>query len=118
MRKVRNQKGFTIMELMIVIVIIGILIAIAVPAYNSFRERAQKTACISNLRVIKSAWGLWVADGGTPIAMDAGAMATALTGGPTKYIDVLPTCPYPDAETAYSIAINGAVTCSKHGTVN
>lgn len=62
MRRARNQKGFTIMELMIVIVIIGILIAIAVPAYQSFRARAATRACQSNLRTISTAVGMWIAD--------------------------------------------------------
>jgi len=44
----RNQKGFTIMELMIVIVIIGVLAAIGVPAYKSMTDRARKTACEAN----------------------------------------------------------------------
>jgi len=62
MRRTRNQKGFTIMELMIVIVIIGILIAIAVPAYNAFRAKANEAACRSNLRSLKSACGLFYAE--------------------------------------------------------
>ncbi len=62
MRKVRNQKGFTIMELMIVIVIIGILIAIAVPAYNNFVARARAATCQANQRTLESADGLLFAD--------------------------------------------------------
>jgi len=115
MRKVRNQKGFTIMELMIVIIIIGILIAIAVPAYQNFRARAQETACLANLRTIKSAWGLYIADGGVDQAMDAAAMATALV---PAYMAQLPTCPSGLAANVYSIAAGGAISCSAHGTVN
>ncbi|TQE96071.1 MAG: pilin [Spiribacter salinus] len=43
----RNQKGFTLIELMIVVAIIGILAAIALPAYQNFTKRAQVTEGIS-----------------------------------------------------------------------
>lgn len=112
MRKTRNQKGFTIMELMIVIIIIGILIAIAVPAYNGFRARAQLGACQANRRTVKSAWGLFIADGGTDAAMDLAAMTTALVGA-TKYIDAIPTCP---SGGVLSIKIGGDVACTIHTT--
>ncbi|SJN44148.1 prepilin-type N-terminal cleavage/methylation domain-containing protein [Psychrobacter sp. JB385] len=44
------QSGFTLIELMIVLVIIGILAAIAIPAYNSYVARAQGNACVSEAR--------------------------------------------------------------------
>lgn len=108
MRKTRNQKGFTIMELLIVIVIIGILIAIAVPAYNNFRARAQHTACEANRRTIKSAWGLWLADGAVPAALaNDAAIAAALA----PYMGTVPHC---TTTGAFSIDINGVVTCTVH----
>lgn len=48
----KNQKGFTLVELMVVVVIIGILTAIAVPVYNSVTTKAERSAIEANLRII------------------------------------------------------------------
>lgn len=60
----RDQRGFTLMELMIVIVIIGVLAAIGVPAYNNYVNRARAAVCQSNRRTIATAMGLYYAEKG------------------------------------------------------
>lgn len=51
----KNKKGFTLVELMVVVAILGILVAVAVPVYNSVTEKAEKNTCLANLRTIDSA---------------------------------------------------------------
>ncbi|HHY60736.1 MAG TPA: prepilin-type N-terminal cleavage/methylation domain-containing protein [Clostridia bacterium] len=63
MRKARkNQKGFTLVELMVVVVIIGVLVAIAVPVYSNMTLRAKERACDANVRTIQSAVNAFYAE--------------------------------------------------------
>ncbi len=66
----RNNRGFTLIELLVVIAIIGILATIAVPAFNQYRERSQKTAAIANARQCLTAYA----------AKEAGVQATVPSG--------------------------------------
>jgi len=54
MRKMLNKKGFTLVELMIVVIILGILVAVAVPIFTSVTKNAKVKACESNMRIIRS----------------------------------------------------------------
>jgi len=73
--KLRNRKGFTLVELMIVVAIIGILAAIAIPNFLNFRLKAKTSEAKSNLGAIRSTqvayfaeWNMWVGNQGlTPV---------------------------------------------------
>ena len=63
--RAREEKGFTLTELLVVVIIIGVLLAIAVPAYISFRDRAESTAGEANLRAALPAVETYYTDNGS-----------------------------------------------------
>ncbi|MDI6831023.1 MAG: prepilin-type N-terminal cleavage/methylation domain-containing protein [Actinomycetota bacterium] len=110
-----RQEGFTLIELMIVILIIGILVGIAVPVFLSARSSAEKRTCESNMRTIKSAANVYAATHET--------YPTSLGQLVPSFIEKPPTCPA--APTASYIVTGGggappAVTCpaaTPHGSM-
>ncbi|MFA6076524.1 MAG: type II secretion system protein [Candidatus Paceibacterota bacterium] len=61
MRTNRNS-GFTLVEIMIVVVAVGLLAAIAIPNFNKARVDSQRNACIANLKLIDGAKQTWAAE--------------------------------------------------------
>lgn len=55
MKRMRKNKGFTLVEIMIVVLIIGILLAIAVPNFIKSRETSRSKTCLGNLKQMDSA---------------------------------------------------------------
>lgn len=65
-KRINNKKGFTLVELVVVIAILGILSSIAVPRLNKSRQTAVVTAHNSNIRTLESAANMYIADKGIP----------------------------------------------------
>ena len=62
LRRARSESGLTLLELLIVLIVMAILIAIAVPAYLKFTERANDSAAAANLRAVLPAVAAFKAD--------------------------------------------------------
>lgn len=60
----KNKKGFTLVEIMIVVVIIGLLAAMAIPAFNKVREQSREKSITNNLRQIASAGQQYILEEG------------------------------------------------------
>jgi prepilin-type N-terminal cleavage/methylation domain-containing protein len=81
----RRRKGFTLIELMIVIAIIAILAAILVPNFLRARAQGQLTACKSNLKNIGTALEMYSTD-------SYGRYPTSIDMITPNYVKVIPTC--------------------------
>jgi type IV pilus assembly protein PilA len=99
----RSKKGFTLVELMVVVVILGILVAIAVPIYNNVTGDAQKKACAANERTLEGAVAMYQAANG-------GKMPDNLNVLVPGFIEAVPTCPV-DGTSGYTLNSNGTVSC-------
>jgi prepilin-type N-terminal cleavage/methylation domain-containing protein len=60
------QRGFTLVEIMIVVAVIGLLAAIAIPNFIQARVHSQRNACLSNLRQIDAAVQEWALENNQP----------------------------------------------------
>ena len=110
-----RKAGFTLVEIMIVVTIIGLLAAIAIPNFIKARAISQKNACIANLKQIDGAINTWALEmqkvNGDPVVV------TELYGS-DKYIKVEPKCPAGGTYSYDSVGEAVQVGCSYNSAPN
>lgn len=104
-----SRRGFTLVEILIVILIIGMILSIAVPAWMGIRQKSRITACAENRRVINDAKQQWALDKGmssvsTPVQTDL----------VNEFLKSMPKCP--EGGTYTFDSVNSPANCSIHGS--
>ena len=103
------RRGFTLVEIMIVVLIIGILLAIAIPNFVRARNTSRGKACQANLKQIDSATEQYLMDNRT-------TTYPALTALTPTYIKTAPACPSGGTYTMGTASANPTCSIGDNGT--
>lgn len=108
--RAKSQKGFTIVELLIVIVVIAILAAISIVAFTGVQQRARDTQRAANAKTVSDAFSAYNADKGYWPGNAAGASVT--TTGVQDALKAFTTVKIPD-DLANKVAVHSAVAATE-----
>ena len=105
------KKGFTLVEIMIVVAIIALLAAIAVPSFMNARTKSMQSSCFNNLRLIDGAVQQYALDNSNALVASLDLLV-----GTNAYIKDPPVCKGGGAYTLPA-TLAAKAACSIHGTL-
>lgn len=100
LKKLQSKKGFTLMEMLIVVAIIAVLVAIAIPVFNGALTKSKEAADVANVRATYAEWQTAMLTENTKAPADKDAFLMGPTGNDTLTLN------YPDKLTV----TNGTIT--------
>ena len=127
-RHMRCDEGFTLVELLVTVLVIGILVTIAMPVFYATRATAEKRSCFANQRTIEGAVSTWESlNSSNVIPTVAGLVDAANPIVVNHIVGVPPRCPAAPrpvnranptaAEGAYSLDTSGNIVPCTFGTI-
>ena len=114
MRRIDNQKGFTLVEVMFVLLIVGIMMSISIPVFIDSGKKAEKNACMDNMAILNSVYTQWYGENWLSVEPPADYQVFLGYVYP-GYLAQIPKCP---EKGEYSLTIEegqSKFSCSIHG---
>ncbi|HEY1662046.1 MAG TPA: prepilin-type N-terminal cleavage/methylation domain-containing protein [Verrucomicrobiae bacterium] len=105
-------RGFTLVEIMIVVAIIGLLAAIAIPNFMRARAKSQQNACINNLRQIDAAINEWAMETGQASGSTIPGVDTVSSYIKLNSNSAIPGCPGGGTYSTTTVGASPQVTCT------